>query len=399
MKFSHINYVLLLSATTSAFAGQALALDGQDLLNKINASYGKQGATLSAGKIEVQGNTIVLKGLQAKPAGDEAPLNVGDVTLSDVQENADGGYRVGKASFPEFGFLQDGVNAKISGFEMGDIAIPGDPNKEGIDGFFYARSIKTGAASVKQADAELVSFSSLDVSSDLRSDKSGFDFSGTVADIKAKLDKIVTDPQAHDAVQKMSIQNITGNVTTKGSWDLGPGTIDLSSLAFSFNNVGKLDISLKFSGYTLAFLKSLQETTEQAKQNANQGEAQQALGMAMLGLMQQLTLDSARIRFDDASITKRALDYAGSMQNVSGQQMAASIKGIVPLMMGQLNMPDLQNAVSAAVNTYMDDPKSFTVAVAPPKPVPLPTIMGAAMGAPNTIPNVIGLKISANSAD
>ena len=65
-------------------------------------------------------------------------------------------------------------------------------------------------------------------------------------------------------------------------------------------------------------------------------------------------------------------------------------------MMAQLNMPELQNQISAALNTYLDGPKSLTVRAAPEKPVPVPMIVGAAMGAPNTIPTVLGVKVSAN---
>ncbi|MDE1992063.1 MAG: hypothetical protein KGI75_06145, partial [Rhizobiaceae bacterium] len=67
-----------------------------------------------------------------------------------------------------------------------------------------------------------------------------------------------------------------------------------------------------------------------------------------------------------------------------------------PIMMAQLNVPELQNAVSAAVSSYLDNPKSLTVTAAPGKPVPLPMIIGAAMGAPQSIPQVIGLKVSSN---
>ncbi|MGO7638647.1 hypothetical protein AB9E25_33985, partial [Rhizobium leguminosarum] len=89
-------------------------------------------------------------------------------------------------------------------------------------------------------------------------------------------------------------------------------------------------------------------------------------------------------------------DYAGAQQNISGKQMADSLKAMTPIMLAQLNIPELQNAVSAAFNTFLDDPKSLTVKAAPENPVPFPTIFGAAMGAPNTLPQVLGVKVTAN---
>jgi len=120
------------------------------------------------------------------------------------------------------------------------------------------------------------------------------------------------------------------------------------------------------------------------------------MGLSMMGLIQQLTFNSASVRFDDATITKRVLDYIGSQQGVSGDQLAQSLKGMVPLMMAQLNVPELQNQVSSAVNTYLDAPKSLTIAAEPANPVPFPMIIGAAMGAPNTVPGVLGVKVTAN---
>ncbi|MFP3802580.1 hypothetical protein, partial [Paraburkholderia sp. SIMBA_027] len=88
----------------------------------------------------------------------------------------------------------------------------------------------------------------------------------------------------------------------------------------------RLNLAFKISGYTPAFMKSLQEAAKASEANPNKEEAQQALGLAMLGLLQQLSFNSAEIRFDDASITKRALDYAGSKQNMTGKQMGDALK-------------------------------------------------------------------------
>ena len=69
---------------------------------------------------------------------------------------------------------------------------------------------------------------------------------------------------------------------------------------------------------------------------------------------------------------------------------------MVPIMLGQANLGAFANEVSAAVNTYIDDPNSLTISATPEKPVPFPMIMGAAMGAPDTLPKVLGAKVTAN---
>ena len=45
-----------------------------------------------------------------------------------------------------------------------------------------------------------------------------------------------------------------------------------------------------------------------------EGADNSAQGLAMLGLMQQLTFNSASLRWDDNSLTNKAIDYIAKMQ-------------------------------------------------------------------------------------
>jgi hypothetical protein len=175
-----------------------------------------------------------------------------------------------------------------------------------------------------------------------------------------------------------------------------PGTLAIEEYAFDFANVGRLDMALSLSGYTLDFIRSANETARAMEANPNKEEAAQAANLAMLGLMQRLTFNSAMIRFEDAGITEKALDVAGKQQNTSGDQMAQMIKAMTPMILAQYNIPELQNALSQAVNTYLDRPGSLTITAQPQNPVPFPMILGAGMGAPNTLPAVLGVTVKAN---
>lgn len=385
---------MLSSVAFLSLAGSAFALDGQDLLKKINAAYSQQGGTIVADGVDVNGTTVTLKKASFKPNSGEA-VSIGDITMTGVEADEDGSYYVEEASFPNVSATSEGSTFTASDLTLSGISIPADPKGEGLDAMLLYENAHSGPVKVIQNGEELFSLAESDLNLTLREDESGFDFDGAFKGLKADLSK-ASDVQSKEAIEKLALQHIQGDITMKGAWDLTPGTIDVSEFAFDFNNVGKLNLAFKISGYTMPFVKSLQEAAKQAEANQNKEEAQQALGLSMLGLMQQLSFESAQIRFDDASITKRALDYAGGQQNISGQQMADSLKAMTPIMLAQLNIPELQNAISAAVNTFLDNPKSLTLAAAPAKPVPFPMIMGAAMGAPNTLPQVLGVKVSAN---
>ncbi|MBB2818232.1 UNVERIFIED_ORG: hypothetical protein GGD59_001460 [Rhizobium esperanzae] len=386
--------LMLSGAAFFSLAGSAFALDGTDLLKKINAAYAAQGLTIAADSVDIDGTTVTLKNASVKPtSGESQPI--GEITLSGVEEDEDGGYYIEEAAFPDVNKTEDGVTVTAQELTLGGISVPATPGGDTLDTMMLYETAHTGPLKVVKDGAEVFSLLESNMNLTLREDESGFDFDGAFKSMKADLTK-AEEPKSKDAIEKLALQHVQGDITMKGAWEFGPGTIDVSEIAFDFTNIGKLNLGFKISGYTMAFMKSMQDAMKQSEANPNKQQADQALGLAMLGLMQQLSFEAAQVRFEDASITKRALDYAGAQQNMSGKQMADSLKAMTPIMLAQLNIPELQNAVSAAVNTFLDDPKSLTVKAAPEKPVPFPTIVGAAMGAPNTLPQVLGVKVSAN---
>ncbi|TCL70281.1 hypothetical protein [Rhizobium sp. BK251] len=397
MTFYRTTRLMLSSAAFLTFAGSAFALDGTDLLKKINAAYNLQGGSITAESIDVAGTTVTLKGASFKPtdSGSEG-FKLGDIVLTGVEEDEDGSYYIEEAAFPNVNTTQEGVTISAQDMTLGGISVPADVTAQGLDSMLLYETAHSGPFKVTKDGGEVFSLSETNVNLTLREDESGFDFDGAFKDLKADLSK-TEDAESKEAIQKLALEHVQGDVTTKGSWELAPGTISIDELALDLANVGRLNMSFSFSGYTLQFVKSLQDTIKASEANPNKEEAQQAAGIAMLGLMQQLSFNKAAIRFDDASITQRALDYAGSKQGVSGKQMSDSLKALAPLMLAQLNIPELQNAASAAISTYLDSPKNFTVSAKPAQPVPFPMIAGAAMGAPNTLPQVLGVTVTANS--
>ncbi|MBB3523393.1 hypothetical protein [Rhizobium sp. BK456] len=392
----HMRDLRLMMASTAflALAGPSFALDGADMMKKLNAATSAGGTVITFEKADVDGDTVTATGVQvgyANLPGDT--LKIGELTFEGVEETEGGGYHAKTVSFPDIDMSQEEGRFSAKDIEIAGLTIPANATGETLNDILLYETVSTGpiALNVKGKDV----FAIEGIESNLERQDGGFTYDANVAGLKADLSR-VEDASAKDAIEKLGLTTIDGTVTMKGSWEVDSGKIAVDEYAFDFKNIGRLNIAVDFSGYTLAFVKSLQEAVKTAEANPNKEEANQAVGLAMLGLMQQLTFNSASIRFDDASITKKALDYAGAQQGVTGDQLTQSLKGLVPIMMAQLNLPELQNQVSAAVNTYLDGPKNLTVSAAPEKPVPFPMIIGAAMGAPNTIPSVLGVKVTAN---
>ena len=170
----------------------------------------------------------------------------------------------------------------------------------------------------------------------------------------------------------------------------------LSKYTLALDKVGTLNMTLDLSGYTREFMKSLKELQAKALAKPGDKSAQQALGIGMLGLMQQLSFGGMSLRFDDNSITKKLLAYAGKQKGVSAEQMAQAVKAMLPMGLAKLKNPQFQQEIDAAVGKYLDDPKNIAISAAPDKPVGFPTIMGSAMAAPQTLPDVLNIKVTAN---
>ncbi len=388
--------LMMASAAFLTFAGPAFALDGADMMKKLSAALELNGSKLSFDKAEADGDTVTATGVKLQVATKSGQsLDIGEVTFEGVEEMDDGGYYAETVSFPDVD-ATDGKDAiSLKDIAIGGLEIPGNPSGDTIDDILLYESFSTGPLVLTVKGKEAFTIASMEGNLTRQENDAGFDFDATIAGVQADLSEM-DDAKTKEAIETLGLKQIDGEITMKGSWELQSGNLAIEEYALDFQNIGRLNITVDFSGYTLEFLKSMQEAVKAAEANPNKEEAEQAMGLAMLGLMQQLTFNSASIRFDDASITKKALNFAGSQQGVTGEQLAQSLKGLVPIMLGQLNLPELQNQVTAAVNAYLDSPKSLTISAEPEKPVPFPMIVGAAMGAPNTIPSVLGVKVTAN---
>ncbi|WP_242221956.1 hypothetical protein [Shinella zoogloeoides] len=394
MRTSHFR-ALLAGAALATLASPAFALDGADLLTKLNATYATSGVSITSSNVEADGSTVTLEGVEAKAAGAEAPFKLGTITMEGVEEDGEGGYTIETVSFEDINVTEAETTITAQDLAISGVTIPGTIVPGTLESLLMYESASAGPVSVSSKGKEVFSMSGAETNITRMDGDAGLEFDATLSDLKADLSS-VEDPKAKETMDKLGIHSLDGKVSMSGSWELASGKLAVDEYAFDFKDIGRLNITLAFSGYTLDFMKNLQEALKTAEANPNKEEANAAMGMAMMGLVQQLTFNNASISFDDASITKKLLDYAGGEQGVTGEQMAQSLKGLVPIMIAQLNMPDLQNQISAAVNTFLDDPKNLKISAEPKEPVPFPMIMGAAMGAPQTIPQVLGVTVTAN---
>jgi hypothetical protein len=395
MKINRSLGLMLASTAFVSFASGAFALDGNDVLAKINALSSQNGIVIAAEGTSVDGENVTLSGVTATiTTADNKKVPLGDVTLEGVTESDDS-YDVKKASFADLNVMDKGSGVSATDIYVEGLSIPKTPEAGTLSSVMLADTIHVGATKIIADNKPVMSIDETTVNYTVADDESKIDFDADIAGLKIDMSS-APDPKAQETIQALGLQNLNGEITMKGGWTLADGRMDISEYAFDFENVGRLDIHMSLSGYTLAFMKSMQDAMKAAEANPDKAAGQQALGMSMMGLMQQLIYNSASIRFDDAGITAKALDYAGKQQGVDGKQFAQSLKGMLPMMLGQMNMPELQKQISDAANAYLDDPKSLEVTAVPGQPMPFPQIMGAAMGNPADLAKQLNVQVNAN---
>lgn len=387
--------LLLAGAAIAMCASPALALDGPDLVKKMIAASNLQPGNLQLGDVQVSGTTVTLKAVTLGDNKGGPRTAIGDIVLEGAAETGDGGYTIDKARFADVNLTEGKATITASDIYLSGVVVPADPKAGTIDSVLFYDEAHSGPVNVTVEGKQVAAIGETSITMERADDNSGISFTGSVDGIFADLGTI-DDPKSKEAIDSLGLTKINGKMTMEGAWEAGPGTLDISEYALDLTGVGRLDLAFSISGYTLSFIKSLQETTAAMDANPNKEAAQQAAGLAMLGLIQQIAFNSAEITFADDGVTKRALDYSGKSQGVSGEQMGLMIKGMAPLFLAQLNIPSLQNSLSMAINSFIDNPKNFTITATPANPVPLPMIIGAAQAAPTTLPDMLGVSVSAN---
>lgn len=364
------------------------AVEAQKVADAITAQFANFGMTIKAAGSELQGSNVVLKGVELTPAAGATATPLGDVTLENVTEDG-AGYKVGQISAPASKTDKDGVTMNFGGAAIRNVTIaaPGetDPLKTML--IYDAIEVMPVTFSMNGADVFRMSSAKVTMSPYAAGQPLSFDM---VADgIYGNLSQI-TDPQAKEMFASLGYSEVNGVISAKGSWNPTDGRMTISEETFDFKDIGKLNFTVDLSGYTSDFIKATQEI---AKTSAG-GDA--AAGMKMMGLMQQLNLHSISLRFDDASLTGRILDYAAKQSGQQREAIAAQVKGMAPMVVMQLQDANLTTSVTNAVTAYIDNPKSFEIKAAPAAPVAFSVLMASGMSSPSALIQQLNVQIVAN---
>lgn len=356
----------------------ALALDGEALVAKINAAQAENGGpTVSAAEIAVDGDDVVLKDATLSApnpkGGPDHSISPGDIRLTDVREEPDGGYVIGKVGIPPISSVNEGTELSVGAISFTGFVVPADPKAPGLKSLSYYDKASFGPIAVTANGRQSLAIGMIEASMTPAGDGAGLAFTTHATDI-------AVTPAAADAawLADFGLSALRGELTASGSWRAAEGEVAIDEVTLKADQLGTLSLDLGLAGLTEQLYASAKQTTEALKAaGGDDASRAQASQLALFGIAQQIDVRDLSLFFEDDGLTKRALDYAGRKQGISGEQAGEAARAMVPLLLAQYGIQDPENTISRALQTFLGDPQNLTVEYVPERPVPVLQLVAA----------------------
>ena len=194
-------------------------------------------------------------------------------------------------------------------------------------------------------------------------------------------------PEVGQVLNALQYSDLTAHAGSRTDWDAATGRY-ASTTTLTVDQAGSLAFTYALGGLTEPKIKSMVATMIE-----KQGDPDPSTLMATYG---DLSIAGVKLRFEDASLTKRLITFAAKMQGMDEATMVANAGAMLTLGLSQLKHPDFSAKTSAAVNAFLKDPKSFTLTVKPPQPVQILQLMGLNPNEPGKIIDMLGVSVSSN---
>lgn len=408
MKINKIQGLMLASGmATLALMQPAMALDAQTFVDRIAAVYKIGGYDIEFGAATLDGDTITVDGAKVTLAGMEGETWNIDTTLTftGVADTENGGFTADKLTIPDVDteFSEDPVgHVSLVDIVASDLYLPPADQVNVTALLESVGSFTTGPLKVTRDGADFLSVDSIEAINEFSYDdadalsniNSSFSVKGIWADLQAVSEE---DAEAGATIQALGLTEINGDITQNMTWSMADGHIVIEDFLFDFADIGAINFRADIAGFTPAVLEKIY-AMQASSAGAASDEAQAQQMMVGMELLQALTLTSSSLRYDDAGLAPKLLDMFAAQSGADRASFVEGLKAMVPQLVGQAGIPALTNMVVPAANAFLDDPKSFEVAVRPATPTTL-LVLSAAAANPAGLISALGLAVTANQAE
>jgi hypothetical protein len=367
-------------------ASPALAFDpsGNEIADAfLSLLDAEKGTVESYGSVDEASGAVTLSDIVISKEDEEgASVTIASTVLTGGEIQADGRLKLASLDMSNLQLTAEDGGMSLADLKVTELLLP-TPEEAASDtppvgtGYktFEANSIQIRDEDNQIADIVKIS-SSIDAMDGDLPTAGSFAVTGATIDVKeleSKETKSLTD---------LGYETLTVDVAGSGKWDPEAATLVVPELKIDAKEAASLSLSLSMGGVTREVVTQLNEKSEKPEE--------------AMALLQNVTIENAKIRLDDASLTGRVLDQESKKAGVDTPTYVAGLTGTLPMMLGMLQNKELEGKVAQAVTQFLNTPGSLELTAAPGAPVPLSQIMGTAMFAPQMIPQILSVGITAN---
>ncbi len=374
MRMNKLAFATIIGVASLSFPLSALALDARDFADKLSIALSAgAGMNIEFKNASVDGNTITLSDWSSPDTAYSKGVAMANtpIVFFDVKETNNGGYSAKRAEFKDIDFTDDDLNFKVNDITVHNILVPVDAEKDLLSYMTLYDEISTGKISVSYEGEEVFKIASTRATNDSNDDRSIFSSIFEINDIFGDLSKI-EDEEVRAGLTAFDMTAIEGNMFGDATWTLADGRMKVDELYIDFKNIGRLNMTMDFSGYTLEVLESMMEINKQLAGIDPASPEYEAKNMEMMMyLAAQLSFNEFAISFDDYGVTNKTLDFVAAQQGTTRDKMVPGLAMMAPMFLTQFEVPELQKQVSTAISTYLNDPKNIEIKASPQNPTPI----------------------------
>ena len=364
----------------------------EEAAERLKTYAADQGLQIEWDSLDVEGADATLVGARGGFDGTVVPL--GDIMLKGVSRD-DKGYRIESISMNSYYTADEEDEASFSmrDIAMDKVLLPDEALRDNYGGFLFYETAKVQEARLRLGGVDVFSLSDLHFEMTEPTDGAAMEFTGAAEGFTLDLSLMEAEDQLA-IVQALGYEQMEGYLEMAGSWNPQDGRTELSQFDMTVADAGTLGLSFDLGGYTPALIASLRDLQKQI--SADPDGDNSAQGLAILGLLQQLSFHGAEIAFADDSLTGKVLEFVAQNQGMKASDVANQAKAVVPFALAQLNNPELTAQASQAVAAFLDDPRSLRITANPAQPVPFALIAATAMSTPAELTKSLSVTVSAN---
>lgn len=370
------SFMFLVLAGASASA----APDAHAVADALVAAFGAPGKVVASyADATASGDAITITGfkvVQPKRTGRE--LTVASIVIVGAAERQPGGYTAASMT------LSDGVTSyrhravTWQTAVVDNVVIPTADEARSLSKAFlpFASASVSGIAIDGPEFAQPIDVPKIDISmtANANGEPNGATISAKDIHVPASA---FSAPEVQGTMQGLGYTDLVISADFDMAFDTNADTLTLRALDVDIADVGKLSITGAFSNVKVHGLVGSGADGKPAPRQAP-------------------SLGALSIRFDNSGVIERALDMQAEIIGTTREDMANQWPMLFMLIVGGAGDMAFEEKLQTDLTTFLQSPKSITVTLAPPTPVPLDQVAHSFNGDRTNLPETLGVDISVN---